>query len=653
MGYPNPGARTNLPGQYLHFLEPSQHHANPDALKNPFAPEEPAAPPQPIEVDPSTGAPVGAGVGGPGLSEFVRAVASAGRAMLPPTGYTGPAQREPIVLPATELNGSPPAPARVTVLPSAPMRASPQVSTGDAPPVAEDPEAQRRALMAVQPQGSTDPMQDPAFRAYVARQAQDVAELRAAQGQAAETRGSVGMKVGNALLTFGGAGPEALSQRYAQAGQPVTDVLERQKVARGATEDVSAEQKLQGDIRQNALAEQANNPASSLSMARAMLALHQGLITRDQLPSYTAAMDDALHKGVESQSRLITARAAESQAAQNWEKAVDEQTGETYLVNKRTGARQPLAGSPASPAAGPSGPAASGGAAGGQFEFVPPGESPPPNLGVSPMPKGSPGNPGGIAPASASGSPDARALAAEAYRRTKLPGEVRKQLDDADATVDALRRGEQAVGKYPGAFGLRNNLEELIPGAGGSGIVSALTKPVTTAIQAIQQARRSPEETQARAAIFSEAYRVIHDLAGSQVTPLEKSRIEQFTPAATDDAVTIRAKIRGALQIAEQNRARVRGQYLPQLSAQPGPVTFNAQPDTQGNARASVAAPSPGKSKLQQTLETNPVALGSYAPLLTRAAKQGQQSFDASVYALSQTDPAFNDLSRKLSEAKQ
>lgn len=121
------------------------------------------------------------------------------------------------------------------------------------------------------PKQLSDPMQDPAFRAFVSQRATELSDLRAAQKQAADIRGSLAFKIGGALGAFGGASGAELAQRYEQAGQPVADVLARQKASGDLAKNASADVGLSGEMLKNREAGEANDPDSPYSHAIARL----------------------------------------------------------------------------------------------------------------------------------------------------------------------------------------------------------------------------------------------------------------------------------------------------------------------------------------------------------------------------------------------
>lgn len=142
---------------------------------------------------------------------------------------------------------------------------------------------------AASPAASSDPMQDPGFRAFVAQRAQQMKDLSDAQQAAADRRASAGFKIGNALTAFGGGDVNA---RYEQAGQPVKDVLARQQASRDITEGASKDVGLSGEILKNKIAGEGNDPNSPYSRAMAQL-----LRLRPELAGkFTANMAPAAEK---------------------------------------------------------------------------------------------------------------------------------------------------------------------------------------------------------------------------------------------------------------------------------------------------------------------------------------------------------------------
>lgn len=65
-------------------------------------------------------------------------------------------------------------------------------------------------------------------------------------------------------------------------------------------------------------------------------------------------------------------------------------------------------------------------------------------------------------------------------------------------------------------------------------------------------------------------------------------------------------------------------------------------------AAISFKAAASGMTRLQSIVVSNPSALGRYGAILSKALSEGDQSFAAHSYALSQTDPTFQELNRRL-----
>lgn len=233
-----------------------------------------------------------------------------------------------VTLPPTVLQGLPPPPDAPTLTdtaaapdPGAQVRVGPAAPyTAEYDPSTDlDAEARRRVLMAVPAPGSNDPMQDPGFRSFIAKRAQDLAELKAAQQQAADTRGSTGFQVGNMLVGFGAglqgrSGADLLHARDEAAGRPVADVLQRQEAERAGTKGALEETGLAGEVFKAHQAGAAADPASAMSRAQSMLALHQGLIKQEDVPIFAASMVDSLHKGASIQAAREEAQARIAQA---------------------------------------------------------------------------------------------------------------------------------------------------------------------------------------------------------------------------------------------------------------------------------------------------------------------------------------------------
>lgn len=161
--------------------------------------------------------------------------------------------------------------------------------------------------------------------------------------------------------------------------------------------------------------------------------------------------------------------------------------------------------------------------------------------------------------------------------RKGLPAEVRKLLDSLDVRLPTLRHATAMAQTTPSAFGTTSEIQDYLGGYKGPGggavlgaAIGAPAGPVGAAIGgaaggiaggvagpvigAIQKARRSPEETEARRGVFKDAYQVIHELAGAQLAEHEKLRLEAFLPGPNDPYETIMVKLEGALQEAEAQR---------------------------------------------------------------------------------------------------
>ncbi len=223
---------------------------------------------------------------------------------------------------------------------------------------------------------------------------------------------------------------------------------------------------------------------------------------------------------------------------------------------------------PLSPRGSPAAPVASGGPAGARTA-PPPAWMPTPGLGAAPGPLSI--SPGGLR------EPSEEELVA-ANLRKHLPAGVQKELDTAEKSLGILRRAAGAVATHPDAFGLGENLGDLV----GTGAVGRV-------LTAVQTAHRSPEKQAARAAVYTHAVAVIHELAGAQQSQNEATRILSFTPAENDPPEQIMAKLTNAYEAARENIGRNYRSYMPLLNPP-------AMPNLPGIQAPSAAAKPAGKA---------------------------------------------------------
>jgi len=197
--------------------------------------------------------------------------------------------------------------------------------------------------------------------------------------------------------------------------------------------------------------------------------------------------------------------------------------------------------------------------------------------------------PAGPPPGAAPGSPEVKA--AENLVLDKLPADVRTKYSVYDwQTTNLPNIMERVQSAPPNTFGPGSDMASFVPGQSFSAIVRTW-----------QDKGRTPEQVEARRAVFSDAYAKIKEMAGTAMTETESNRLREFLPNGNDTPENIVAKLRGAQEEALRQKALVRDRYLPGF-----PDTAAPAPGAAGSAPAPVGAAGPTQIKTRADYDALP-----------------------------------------------
>ncbi|GAF71436.1 unnamed protein product [marine sediment metagenome] len=124
------------------------------------------------------------------------------------------------------------------------------------------------------------------------------------------------------------------------------------------------------------------------------------------------------------------------------------------------------------------------------------------------------------------------------------------------AAWQAARKIPLAMKKALGqrdAFGFGSATDQLLP--------EMTPTVISEGVKAYEQENFTPEQKEARAAIYSQASVVIKEMAGSAVSEAEKKRIEMWMPAANDSIETIYSKLSQAFEEAMGGLSTYKSMY--------------------------------------------------------------------------------------------
>jgi len=154
------------------------------------------------------------------------------------------------------------------------------------------------------------------------------------------------------------------------------------------------------------------------------------------------------------------------------------------------------------------------------------------------------GGPQGGQPASGAQSLGLSDAAGAGYVTSKikqLPAEQQNAYYAYQNQVKSLPRVVAQIRRQAGAFGPLSDVSQYIPGQPGQPMES-----VQKMVRAGQDALRPKEDLKARAAVYNQAYQVIHSLAGAALSTGERQRLEAFLPSPTDPIEKIIANLEQA-----------------------------------------------------------------------------------------------------------